>query len=760
MKRIIAMIFVFALILQVLPAVADFSDLSNHWSKNYVRFLEREGIVSGKTSDTFDPEGTITRAEFVSLVVRLANLPEGEPSPYADVREGWWFTTSVSAAKAFDALDDALVSDGSFYPDRPITREEMTSIIVRMSERICGAILNVRTDFTDADTFSECYADYIAKAAGEGIVTGNPDGTFNPRGNATRAEATVVIKRFYDLLHRAPRRLEAGEYHPVYDGIIYEVDLQSMITDAYQKGERSITLEKGVYRLKPHHNDGHLNFTDMQDFTVYGNGSTLLYQSPGAAGVVFKNSENIHLMNLNTDCELLTCEQGRITAINTEDFYIEFVVPNGYRDYFENKSGFADEANLEIRDGQTGDYMGRSTIFFSKLEQLGNRRYRLHSATIAQTRGMKIGDYVVLGSRTVPGASVYFFDSKQCALTDYTIWSGSVGLYMEGGYGDHRIENVHLEPGPRPLGATVDRVFSTVADAAHIRLLEVGPKIRNSTFTHMGDDGFNCYGRFYRVAEQTSANEIILAAKSGVKYLKAGDRIRFYHADGSFAGESKVASITDEADYTCRVNLNVSFDANDFKANSFHRIKLAAPLKGLLPTDWVTNPSRNCVGFEIVNNTYGKVRSRGILVKGSDGLIEGNTIFNSGSSAILLAPEFNWLEADFVRNVTVRNNTLINNGSSNRGAIYVHSMFGRENQNIVIEDNTIIDCAYEAMKLTCIKGLIVRNNTIVSRHPDNAKNVAAILIDKVDGAEIYGNTFPDGWDEIRVTEDTSDILLK
>ena len=201
MKRIIAMIFAFALILQVLPAVADFSDLSNHWSKNYVRFLEREGIVSGKTSDTFDPEGTITRAEFVSLVVRLANLPEGEPSPYADVREGWWFTTSVSAAKAFDALDDALVSDGSFYPDRPITREEMTAVLTALYESQKPALKEAEVGrFTDRASFSSWAVAPIAKAVGLGLVAGNPDGSFNALGNATRAEAAVIMNRLYKQL--------------------------------------------------------------------------------------------------------------------------------------------------------------------------------------------------------------------------------------------------------------------------------------------------------------------------------------------------------------------------------------------------------------------------------------------------------------------------------------------------------------------------------------------------------------------------------
>ena len=78
----------------------------------------------------------------------------------------------------------------------------------------------------------------------------------------------------------------------------------------------------------------------MKDFTVYGNGSTLLFQSPAAVGVLFENSENIHLMNLKTDCEMLSCLQGRITAIYPEDYAVDFVIPYGYRDFSENVRGF------------------------------------------------------------------------------------------------------------------------------------------------------------------------------------------------------------------------------------------------------------------------------------------------------------------------------------------------------------------------------------------------------------------------------------
>ncbi|MBO4953697.1 MAG: S-layer homology domain-containing protein, partial [Clostridia bacterium] len=642
----------------------------------------------------------------------------------------------------------------------PITREEMTSVIVRLAEKIRGALLNKKDGFTDASSFAPWTAEYIAKAAGEGIVTGNPDGSFNARGNATRAEAAVMIKRFRDLLNQAPRKLEAGEYHPVYGGIIYEVDLQKMIDEAYARGEKTLTLEKGVYRLTPQGKGGHLRFVDMKDFTLDGNGSTLLYQSPGASGIHFENSENIHLKNLQTDCEKLSFYQAKITAINPEDFSIDFVVPNGYRDYFEDKSGFTDQIYIEFHEAETGDYIDANNMTFSKLEKLGNRQYRMFSATASRTKGLKVGDYIAGGHRTATGVSVNFLKSKQCALTNYTIWSGQVGLFMSGGYGDHRIDNVRLEPGPRPLGAIDDRVFSTVADAAHIQRLEVGPKIYNSRFCNMGDDGFNNYGRFYRAAERISDKEFVLATGTSLDSLFEGDTLRLYSANGDGLGDAKVASITELPNYVNKADLDVSYDANSFSAKNFYRIKLETAVKGVEPGSWITNASRNCSGFEIKNCYYGNIRSRGILIKGSDGVVEGNTIYNTGSAGILLAPEFNWMEAGFVRNVVVRNNTLIQNGDRNQGAIYVYSMLGRENRDITIEGNTIRDCAYEAMDLTCIKGLIVRNNVVESRNPEFKTAVPVLRIDKVEDAEVYGNTFPEGWTEIEVTEDTKNIVVK
>ncbi|MBQ1935942.1 MAG: S-layer homology domain-containing protein, partial [Clostridia bacterium] len=684
-------------------------------------------------------------------------------APYADVAEGAWFASTVSAAKAYGALDENLTADGNFYPDQPITREEMTSVIVRLAEEIRGALLNKKNGFTDASVFAPWTAEYIAKAAGEGIVTGNPDGSFNAKGNATRAEAAVIIKRFRDLLNKAPRKLEAGEYHPVYDAPIFEVDLQKMIDEAYAKGEKSITLEKGAYRLKPQGKGGHLRFADMKDFTVYGNGSTLLFQSPGAVGVLFENSENIWLKNLQTDCEKLSFYQARITAIDPKEYAIDIVVPNGFRDYFDDRAGFSDEIYIQFHDGVTGDYIhpaGSSTMTFSKLEKLGNRKYRLHSASISKAKGLKVGDYLAGGERTVTGTSVVMSYSKQCGLEDYTIWSGKVGLGLTHGYGDHRFHNVRLEPGPRPLGAIEDRIFSTIADAAHVNYMEVGPKIYDSIFRNCGDDGFNNYGAFNRVAERKSDTEVILGKNNNSK-IEVGNQLYIYTPGGTELGCGVVKSIEELENYTPKVDLSAATNAASFNPGSYVRIKLDTAIKNVTSGCWVTNASKNCSDFEIKNTYYANIRSRGILIKGSNGVIEGCTVYNCGSPGILLAPEFNWMEADYVRNVTVRGNTVIDCGQrGNYASIYVYGKEGWNNKNIVIEDNTIIGSYETGIRATHVTGLVIRNNVIESRFEGSTKVVPVIDVDQVENGEIYGNKTPADWTEIRVGEETKNVVLK
>ena len=79
--------------------------------------------------------------------------------------------------------------------------------------------------------------------------------------------------------------------------------------------------------------------------------------------------------------------------------------------------------------------------------------------------------------------------------------------------------------------------------------------------------------------------------------------------------------------------------------------------------DILSCPSTDGSGFAVVNNTIGNLRGRGIICKSSNGVIADNTLFNLPVVALMLAPEQDWGEADFVHNLLVINNVINSNGS-------------------------------------------------------------------------------------------------
>ena len=179
----------------------QFSDVDNHWGKDYIIPLAEQGIIKGKTATTFEPDANITRAEFLTLALNLAKIDTTKYSSFADVSMSAWFAATIGTANKLGLIDPHMVKDDYFFPDQNITREEMTSVIVKLYESKKGTAPAGDADkFSDKDKFSDWTADSIGKAAGLGVITGNPDGTFNATGNATRAEAAVIFSRLQKLL--------------------------------------------------------------------------------------------------------------------------------------------------------------------------------------------------------------------------------------------------------------------------------------------------------------------------------------------------------------------------------------------------------------------------------------------------------------------------------------------------------------------------------------------------------------------------------
>lgn len=201
----------------------DLTDIKGHWAQKYIHDLTGFGIIGGYPDNTFRPDNSITRAEFVKLAVladltnpsdptsraSTAGLPVGTPVPFADTTGHWSQSQGfLQQAIAWKLIVPEEYADGRFEPDRRITRLEMAVILVRAIGKdgearqaaATGAVAvagDVELSFADRDDIPVARRGYVKVAADKGMIGGYPDKTFRPAGNATRAEAAKMIsKRF------------------------------------------------------------------------------------------------------------------------------------------------------------------------------------------------------------------------------------------------------------------------------------------------------------------------------------------------------------------------------------------------------------------------------------------------------------------------------------------------------------------------------------------------------------------------------------
>lgn len=185
--------------------VPQFTDVAEDaWYHDYVYDLVYRGVVNGMTATTYEPEGKLTRAQFVKLLA--CSLADAETlktyegrHPFKD-SEGHWAETYIAWAKDKGIVEG--VSATEFDPEAPITREQMATIFGRYALKQ-GIELpksdNAAGSFPDADKISEYAREFVELMRIAGILNGYEDGTFRPQGNATRAEAAKLFSLFLSI---------------------------------------------------------------------------------------------------------------------------------------------------------------------------------------------------------------------------------------------------------------------------------------------------------------------------------------------------------------------------------------------------------------------------------------------------------------------------------------------------------------------------------------------------------------------------------
>jgi len=158
-----------------------------------IESLKDLGIVNDISDASFRPAKNITRAEFAMFLIRTLKL-RAEVSVndnFLDVSPDSEYAKELFVGKALGILNG--IGDGKFAPLAEISRQDMMTIIARgMSLKDENFDLS---QFSDHKDISDYAISGIKAMVSSKLVVGNADGTINPKGNATRAEAAVIMYR-------------------------------------------------------------------------------------------------------------------------------------------------------------------------------------------------------------------------------------------------------------------------------------------------------------------------------------------------------------------------------------------------------------------------------------------------------------------------------------------------------------------------------------------------------------------------------------
>ena len=180
-----------------------FTDIDvNQWYHEAVDFAVENEIMNGMTATTFEPEGTLTRAQVATMLYRIFGEQDatGMEEPFADVNESDWFYAAVTWAYNAGIING--MSATTFEPNASITREQLAVMLYRTSigmeidvEALLGTDL---TSYEDDAKVSDYASEAMAWACGAGLINGiSYDNSgklyLAPQGNATRAQAAKIF---------------------------------------------------------------------------------------------------------------------------------------------------------------------------------------------------------------------------------------------------------------------------------------------------------------------------------------------------------------------------------------------------------------------------------------------------------------------------------------------------------------------------------------------------------------------------------------
>ncbi|MCX7714177.1 MAG: S-layer homology domain-containing protein [Clostridia bacterium] len=177
----------------------SFSDVKADWAVDAVSALAARNVINGVGDDTYEPDRTVTRAEFVKMIVTMFNVGDASATAsFADVSSSDWYAPYVAAAQKL-GITTGYAEDNTFRPNNTISREEMSAMLYRAADVLSVSMTSTTASSMYIDDSSiQSYAKAaVYKMQEAGILKGVGDNMFDAKGNCTRAQAAVAIYNMF-----------------------------------------------------------------------------------------------------------------------------------------------------------------------------------------------------------------------------------------------------------------------------------------------------------------------------------------------------------------------------------------------------------------------------------------------------------------------------------------------------------------------------------------------------------------------------------
>lgn len=208
-KRLLSALLCIIMLMAMVPLASAASDLEGHWAKAYIEYLDQEGVINpSKTTGKYEPDRDMTRAEFMRYINRAFHFTETAEISYADVPSNAWYYETIQIAKKYGYINGT--GDNKMDPEGKVTREQAAVIVGRLFKAGPGDVSPSDLTFTDRDQISGWSAGYIKAAADKGFLAGYSDGSFQPDRVVTRGEVAKILYFYMGTSLSVPGKAYTG----------------------------------------------------------------------------------------------------------------------------------------------------------------------------------------------------------------------------------------------------------------------------------------------------------------------------------------------------------------------------------------------------------------------------------------------------------------------------------------------------------------------------------------------------------------------